>query len=142
MNNTCTICLFLIAFLMEMLLYYFWRIDGDKWSLWDKTFCIFVLCCHIPFYFAVYFDNRPCLDILHITIFISTLFGLFVKNINLLLLILTFVVGLQFQWTFLNKCILNTDKQNNNTNFGFSKITTIATLLYSCFLSWKIGTLV
>ena len=39
--------------------FYLWRLDGDKWSLWDKSFCIFVICCHIPFYFALYFDNRP-----------------------------------------------------------------------------------
>ena len=139
MDKTYKICFFFVAFLLEVVLFYLWRLDGDKWSLWDKSFCIFVICCHIPFYFALYFDNRPWLDILHITIFISTLFGIFINNINLLLLIFIFLIGVQVQWICMNKCILNSDEQNNNTNLGFGKLTSIATLLYTCFLMFKIG---
>ena len=39
----------------------------------------------------------------------------------------------------MNKCILNSDEQNNNTNLGFGKLTSIIALLYTCFLMFKIG---
>lgn len=139
MEKICKICLFFITVLLEVILFYLWRLHGDKWSLWDKSFVIFVICCHIPFYFALYFDNRPWLDILHFTVFLSILFGFVINDVKLLLLILTFLVGLQIQWICINKCILNTDEQNNNTNFGFGKLTKIASLLYTCYLSFKIG---
>ena len=141
MEKKYKICLFFFTFLIEIILFTLWQLDGDKWTLVDKSFVIFVICCHIPFYFALYFEHRPSLDILHYTIFLSVLFGFVINNINLLLLILTFLIGLQIQWILINRCILNTDEQTNKSIFGFGnpKLTTFATLLYSCFLSFKIG---
>jgi len=141
MEKKYKICLFFFTFLIEIILFTLWRFDGNKWSLFDKSFVIFVICCHIPFYFALYFEHRPTLDILHYTIFLSVLFGFLINDVKLLLLILTFLIGLQMQWIWLNKCILNTYKQNNRDTVGFGnpKLTNFATILYSCFLSFKIG---
>lgn len=139
MNKIIKLILYLITILLEIFIYYIWKKDRLKWTYWDKVFCIFVLCCHIPFYFALYFENRPWLDFLHFTVFLSTLFGILVSNVKILLLILTFIIGLQIQWITINKCILNSEEQNCNQNFGFGKLTSIATLLYSCYLAYKIG---
>jgi hypothetical protein len=76
---------------------------------------------------------------MHFTVFLSTLFGFFVNSAFLLVLIISFCIGLQVQWTCINKCILNSDEQNISSNFGFGKITTILTLLYTCFLSYRLG---
>jgi len=132
-------CLYFITVLLEIMIVYAWKQEGDKWNAWDKGFCIFVFCCHIPFYFALFFENRRMLDILHFTVFLSTLFGFFVNSYFLLLLIISFCIGIQVQWTCINKCILNSDEQNISSNFGFGKITTISTLLYTCFLSYRLG---
>ena len=131
--------LYFITILLEIIIVYAWKLEGDKWNVWDKGFCIFVFCCHIPFYFALFFENRRVLDILHFTVFLSTLFGFFVNSAFLLVLIISFCIGLQVQWTCINKCILNSDEQNISSNFGFGKITTILTLLYTCFLSYRLG---
>ena len=131
--------LYFIAILLEIIIVYAWKKEGDKWNAWDKGFCIFVFLCHIPFYFALFFENRRMLDILHFTVFLSTFFGLVVNSNFLLVLIISFCIGVQIQWTCINKCILNSDEQNISSNFGFGKITTILTLLYTCFLSYRLG---
>ncbi len=142
MDRIYKISLFLITILLEIAIGYAFKLEGDTWNTWDKGFCIFVFCCHIPFYFALFFENRKMLDILHFTVFLSTLFGLFVNSYFLLLLIISFCIGIQMQWTCINKCILNSDDQNIRSNFGFGKITTILTLLYTCFLSYRLGIMI
>ena len=139
MSKIIKLCLYLITFIIEIYLYYVWLLEGSSFTFWDKIFCIFVLCCHVPFYFAIYFENRPWIDFLHITVFLSTLFGLVISNKKFLLLLLTFLIALQIQWITINKCILNTEEQNCNQNIGFSKLTDIFTLLYSCYLAYRIG---
>ncbi len=142
MEKTHKISLFFITLSVDILLYYFWFLEGNKWVLWDKRFALFVLCCHILFYFALYFENRPWLDFLHITVIICPLFGFFMSNIKLLFLILSFILGLQVQWLSINKCILNTEQQNNNNHKSYlGKIISILTIFYSCILSYKIGVL-
>lgn len=131
--------LFFITVSLEIILYMSWKLYGDKWTWWDNAFCIFVICCHAPFYVALFFENRPWLDFLHMTVFLSTLFGFFMSSIHLLMLVLVFILGLQCQWTCINKCILNTPEQNEKSNLGYGKITSIATLFYSCYLAYKIG---
>ena len=141
MDRTYKSTLYFIAILMEIIIIYIYKLEGGKWNEYDKGFCIFVFFCHLPFYFAVFFENRRMLDILHITIFLSTLFGFFVNSNFLLVLIISFCIGVQIQWTCINKCILNNDEQNISTNFGFGKITTILTLLYTCFLFSRLGSM-
>ncbi len=133
--------LFFITVGLEITLYMSWKLYGDKWTSWDKAFCIFVICCHVPFYVALFFEHRPWLDFLHMTVFLSTLFGLFMSSIHLLMIVLVFIVGLQCQWICINKCILNTPEQNEKSNLGYGKITSIATLFYSCYLAYKIGSI-
>lgn len=142
MEKTHKISLFLITLSLDILLYYFWFLEGNKWVLWDKRFALFVLCCHTLFYVALYFENRPWLDFLHITVIICPLFGFFMSNIKLIFLILSFMLGLQVQWLTIDKCILNTEDQNNNNHKSYlGKIISILTIFYSCILSYKIGVL-
>ena len=65
--------------------------------------------------------------------------GFIVNHKYLLSFILVFLICLQIQWMSINKCILNTDEQNDKSNFGYGKITSILTLLYTCYISIKIG---
>jgi hypothetical protein len=139
MDRTYKSTLYFIAILMEIIIIYIYKLEGGKWNGYDKGFCIFVFFCHLPFYFAVFFENRRMLDILHITIFLSTLFGFFVNSNFLLILIISFCIGLQVQWTCINKCILNSDEQSSN--FGFGKLTAILIMLYTCFLSYRLGSM-
>ena len=134
--------LFLITITVDIILYYCWSLEGCKWAVWEKRFALFVLSCHSLFYFALYYENRPWLDVLHFTVLICPLFGFFISNIKLLSLILSFMLGLQVQWLTIDKCILNTDEQNNHNHKSYlGKIISILTIFYSCILSYKIGAL-
>ena len=66
-------------------------------------------------------------------------FGVFIENVYLLSIILLFSIGLQFQWIILNKCLLNTEKQNEKNTYGYSVFTSCITILHSTFISYKLG---
>ncbi len=108
-------------------------------SIFDIFVILFFLKCHIFFYIAIWTSDRPLIDILHVTIFISMFFGFFIENVYLLSLILFFSIGLQFQWIILNKCLLNTEKQNEKNTYGYSVLTSCITILHSTFISYKLG---
>lgn len=129
----------LITIFIELSIIYSYYYCYDTWNIYDKLFSIFVLLCHIPFYYTLISDDHSLLNLLHCSIFVSLLFGFFVENIYILGIIFIFVIGLQIQWFTLNKCILNTDYQNKHFNFGFSIVTNFLTLLYSYYLFHKIN---
>jgi uncharacterized membrane protein len=135
------LCLFAITLLIEVVITYIWTIDGHNWTMWEKAFCFFVFVCHVIFYVTLYYENRQWLDVMHVAVFVSTLFGVFLQSVPLLVLLLCLCVGIQLQWLFMNVCIMNSDEQNTNTNYGFSKLTAGFFLLYTCYLSFKIGSL-
>ena len=139
MNKTEKKALFLITILLDIIILILWSNFNKEFSSCDNFFIYFVLTAHFFFYISLYFEHRPTLDILHVSIVISCLMGFIVKHKYLLSFILVFLICLQIQWLSINKCILNTDEQNHKSNFGYGKITSILTLLYTCYISHKIG---
>lgn len=139
MNKTEKKALFLITILLDIIILILWSNFNKEFSSCDKLFIYFVLIAHFFFYISLYFEHRPTLDILHVSIVISCLMGFIVKHKHLLSFILVFLICLQIQWLSINKCILNTEEQNHKSNFGYGKITSILTLLYTCYISLKIG---
>ena len=142
MNKDIKFILYLVTIFLDFSIYFIWKIDGTYFTIGDIIFSSSVVSCHLPFYYALYFDNRKILDVLHVSIFVCNGLGIFVSNIKLLIMVLVFILGIQIQWITVNKCILNTDEQNQLQNFGFGKITYIVSLLYSCYLSYKLGRIV
>lgn len=114
---------------------------GARWKDWDKSFFLFVLSCHSVFYVALLEQDRELLDILHTTVFLSVLFGIGISDPVLLGFLIVFTGLVQIQWIYTNKCILNSDQQNDKPNEDFSRFAAATGLVYSCFLSYRYGSL-
>ena len=104
----------------------------------EYIFLCSIILIHSLFYYCLYYDKTLLLRILHYTIAILLAFGFFTINIYILILILVFTLALQLQWIFTNKCLLNIITKVDN-NLIFAYITKTITLLYTCYLSFKIG---
>ena len=139
MNKTDRKALFIVTITLDLILLILWSKFSKEFTNYDKIFIYFVLISHFFFYISLYYEHRPTLDILHISVAISCIMGVIVKHKYLLSFILVFLICLQIQWLSINKCILNTEEQNHKSNFGYGKITSILTLLYTCYISLKIG---
>lgn len=122
------------TYIIHRSLYY-----GNKWLVYDILFFQFLICCHSIFYLALIWEDRELLDILHLSVLIATLFGFFIQDTGLLIFLIIFIIGVQIQWICTKKCILNSDKQNNNVNETFAQFASTVSLLYSCYLSYRLG---
>ena len=139
MNKTDRKALFIVTIILDLILLILWSKFSKEFTNYDKIFVYFVVITHLFFYISLYYEHRPTLDILHISVAISCIMGVIVKHKYLLYLILLFLLFLQIQWLSINKCMLHTDEQNKNSNLGYGKITSIITLLYTCYISFKLG---
>jgi len=141
MNTNYRIGLFLVLLVLDAIIIYLWTSDSHTWGIWERNFCTFSLVTHSLLYIALYYEDRKWLDILHVAVVISVLYGFIIQNIPLLTIMLCFCVGVQIQWVCMNICVLNSDAQNANTRYGVNKLIVIFTLLYTCYLSFKLGRL-
>ena len=139
MNKTDRKALFIVTIILDLILLILWLKFSKEFTNYDKIFVYFVVVSHFLFYISLYFEHRPTLDILHIFVSLSCIMGIIVKHKYLLYLILLFLLFLQIQWLSIKKCMLNTDEQNKKFNLGYGKFTSILTLLYTCYISFKIG---
>ena len=139
MDQTYKLSLFCITMLMDTYIIHRSLYYGRKWLFYDILFFQFLICCHSIFYLALIWEDRELLDILHFIVLMTTLFGFYIQDIGLLIFLIIFTVGVQIQWICTKKCILNSDKQNNNINETFAQFSSTVSLLYSCYLSYRLG---
>ena len=139
MNQNYKLSLFCITMLMDTYIIHRSLYYGRKWLFYDILFFQFLICCHSIFYLALIWEDRELLDILHFFVPITTLFGFYIQDIGLLIFLIIFTIGVQIQWICTKKCILNSDKQNNNINETFAQFSSTVSLLYSCYLSYRLG---
>ena len=104
--------------------------------LFDKAFIGVVFCVHILFYYALFFDNDVLIQFLHYLIYITLSVSIFIDNKKLLMICLGLLLTIQILWIVEKRCILNKSKTEE---FGYGKELSIAVLLYTVFLSMKIG---
>jgi hypothetical protein len=139
MDQTYKLSLFCITMLIDTYIIHRSLYYGNKWLVYDILFFQFLICCHSIFYLALIWEDRELLDILHLSVLIATLFGFFIQDTGLLIFLIIFIIGVQIQWICTKKCILNSDKQNNNVNETFAQFASTVSLLYSCYLSYRLG---
>jgi hypothetical protein len=139
MDQTYKLSLFCITMLIDTYIIHRSLYYGNKWLVYDILFFQFLICCHSIFYLALIWEDRELLDILHLSVLIATLFGFFIQDTGLLIFLIIFIIGVQIQWICTKKCILNSDKQNNNVNETFAQFVSTLSLLYSCYLSYRLG---
>jgi hypothetical protein len=139
MEQTYKLSLFCITMLIDTYIIHRSLYYGNKWLVYDILFFQFLICCHSIFYLALIWEDRELLDILHLSVLIATLFGFFIQDTGLLIFLIIFIIGVQIQWICTKKCILNSDKQNDNVNETFAQLSSTVSLLYSCYLSYRLG---
>ena len=139
MDQTYKLSLFCITMLIDTYIIHRSLYYGNKWLVYDILFFQFLICCHSIFYLALIWEDRELLDILHLSVLIATLFGFFIQDTGLLIFLIIFIIGVQIQWICTKKCILNSDKQNDNVNETFAHLSSTVSLLYSCYLSYRLG---
>jgi len=142
MDKEYKLILFCITILMDLFIIHRSLYYGNKWMIYDILFFQFLICCHSIFYLALIWEDRELLDMLHLSVLIATLFGFYIQDTGLLSFLIIFIIGVQIQWIYTKKCILNSDEQNNNINETFSYLSSSVALLYSCYLSYKLGSII
>jgi len=95
----------------------------------DKTF-IMVMLISLVFY------NKKLIDLLHVVVFMSLTFSIFINNKNLLMISMGLLFFIQYAWMFWGKCIL---LENNEKSWGFGKELQLFTLILSFAISFKLG---
>lgn len=106
-------------------------------NLFDSLFVIFVFICHTLFYLSIYYNAYLWLDYLHYSIFLSLFISFLLQNKWLLSICLFLLTVIQVLWIQEERCILLND--DSLITFGYGKELWYATLLYSIFVSAKIG---
>ena len=125
----------LIIFLLDCLLLYTLEKEYEKLSLNDLLFIYIILLSHLTLFIVLYNSNYRIVDFLHVIMFVSILYGIFLDNLKLKCIVLFLVVLIQILWVFENDCIMNTKPHG----FGYGKLLSIVIILYSVILSVSIG---
>lgn len=133
--------LYLWTFVTDILLLYIFLNNLGTWEIFEYTFLYLVFITHILFYISLYFEFIIVLDFLHVFVFILIGFGVVIKNVYLIFIILIFSAMLQIQWICLDKCLINSVSGYDKINYGFSKIIRTIVMLYTCYLSYILGKL-
>ena len=81
--------------------------EKKKLNKFDKLYCSILLLVHLIFLFSLYVENRYLLDICHIIMAISVTISIFLKNRELVKLVIYFIILLNFMWIIFDKCILD-----------------------------------
>ena len=102
----------------------------------DKTFVMVLLISHILFILSLVFNNKKLIDLLHVVVFMSLTFSIFINNKNLLMISMGLLFFIQYAWIFWGKCIL---LENNEKSWGFGKELQLFTLILSFAISFKLG---
>ena len=102
----------------------------------DKTFIMVLLISHILFILSLVFYNKKLIDLLHVVVFMSLTFSIFINNKNLLMISMGLLLFIQYAWIFWGKCILLED---NEKSWGFGKELQLFTLILSVAISFKLG---
>ena len=102
----------------------------------DKTFIMVLLISHILFILSLVFYNKKLIDLLHVVVFMSLTFSIFINNKNLLMISMGLLLFIQYAWIFWGKCILLED---NEKSWGFGKELEVFTLILSFAISFKLG---
>jgi hypothetical protein len=107
-----------------------------KLTFIDKTFIMVLLISHILFILSLVFYNKKLIDLLHVVVFMSLTFSIFINNKNLLMISMGLLLFIQYAWIFWGKCILLED---NEKSWGFGKELEAFTLILSFAISFKLG---
>lgn len=102
----------------------------------EKTFIMVLLISHILFILSLVFYNKKLIDLLHVVVFMSLTFSIFINNKNLLMISMGLLLFMQYAWIFWGKCIL---LENNEKSWGFGKELQLFTLILSFAISFKLG---
>ena len=102
----------------------------------EKTFIMVLLISHILFILSLVFYNKKLIDLLHVVVFMSLTFSIFINNKNLLMISMGLLLFMQYAWIFWGKCIL---LENNEKSWGFGKELQLFTLILSFAVSFKLG---
>jgi hypothetical protein len=95
-----------------------------------------LLISHILFILSLVFYNKKLIDLLHVVVFMSLTFSIFINNKNLLMISMGLLLFMQYAWIFWGKCIL---LENNEKSWGFGKELQLFTLILSFAISFKLG---
>ena len=135
----CCITLFLDMCLLYILDY------EENLSSRDNFFIYSMLFIHLLLYIALYnlLDKNSVygesfyrlVDILHVLMFLSLVYGLYLHNFLLKCLILFLLAFIQVMWTIEKECIMNTKPFGP----GYGKVIGIATFFYTIFFTFSLG---
>ena len=123
-----------VTFFMDLCLLYI--LDYEKnLSSGDIFFIYSILFIHLLLFIALYKSFYKLVDILHVLMFVSLVYGLYLNNFLLKYLILFLLTFIQVMWIIEKECIMNTKPFGP----GYGKMIGIATFLYTIFFTFCLG---
>ena len=123
-----------VTLFMDLCLLYI--LDYEKnLSSGDIFFIYSILSIHLLLFIALYKSFYKLVDILHVVMFLSLVYGLYLNNFLLKCLILFLLAFIQVMWTIEKECIMNTKPFGP----GYGKMVGIATFFYTIVFTFCLG---
>ena len=123
-----------VTLFMDLCLLYV--LDYEKNLSSDDIFFTYsILFIHLLLFIALYKSFYKLIDILHVLMFVSLVYVLYLNSFLLKYLILFLLTFIQVMWTIEKECIMNTKPFGP----GYGKMIGIATFLYTIFFTFCLG---
>ena len=96
--------LFIFTLLIDIVLIYI--LYNFHLNCFDKVYTIIMLFIHFVFIIGLFFNIHSFLEIGHVSIFLSFFIFIFIENIYILILLLSFIVITYLSWDYFGDCPL------------------------------------
>jgi hypothetical protein len=138
MNNTELNIIYLFTIIIDISFIYI--ILYQKLNTFDYSYILGVFFMHFLFFISLFTQNRPLIDICHLALMISLGLAVVIKNKYLLILPFLLLMIIPIFWQIFEKCILNTEEQNQDNFFydTFGITLTHAVFLLIIIISLKL----
>ena len=127
----------IIAVSTFILMSMFLILVSQKLNIFDLSFVSSLFFLQIIFIISLVKKKKKSLHILHVLIFIYFMLGIFANNKCLIIVILVVLLIIQVFWILYEKCILS--QFETHTDSGYGKNLSLMCLLYTVYLSIRLG---
>lgn len=128
----------IIAVSSFILMSMFLILVSQKLNIFDLSFVSSLFFLQIIFIISLFKKKKKSLHLLHVLIFIYLMLSIFINNKCIMIVILIVVLIIQVFWILHDKCILS--QFETHTDCGYGKNLSLLCLLYTVYLSIRLGT--
>jgi len=125
--------LYAITFFLDCILMYI--LEHEDLNDTDTNFIYSMFLVHLLLYVSLYNSYYKLVDALHVILFASFFYGVYLENFLLKSLLLWLIGLIQILWVVEKDCIMNTKPLGP----GYGQILSILIIIYFAYFSFELG---